>query len=262
MRTYLEYMKISFKTNFMYKTDYIAGIVNNILSIFVSVAIWQAIYKGSEAVYGIKLESLITYITLAFSLQSIFVMDEFFIEKKIRKGTIATDLLKPINFHLYVFSYMLGTVLFKVLVQLLPTIVIIAFWFGLLSPVSVLMAGYFFLSVMLGYLVLYHLNFIFWVSSFWFHATWGIITIKDSVVVILSGVVFPIWFMPDFLHNFLTYTPFESIFHIPLSIYLAKIDMGTIHFSLVKQCIWLCILYMFGTFLWKQGVKQVVIQGG
>lgn len=44
---------------------------------------------------------------------------------------------------------------------------------------------------------MYNLNFIVWISSFWFYWTFSLVTIKDAAVMILSGALLPLWFMPQ-----------------------------------------------------------------
>lgn len=261
MRTYVEIGRVSFKTNLTYKADYIIGLINNVLSISVAVAIWKAIY-GGHPVNEIELPGLITYIVLVVLLQTTFVMDDFYLEKKIRTGEITTDLLRPANLVLLIFSYMSGTSLFKLLVQFFPSLLLTLLFFDLLPPSSFITGLFFVVSMILGYLVLYSLNFVFWVFSFWFYMSWSVITIKDAFIFLFSGVAFPIWFMPEMLQSILSYTPFDSIFYAPLSIYLGRLSLAAMLMKLLKQFIWAVILYFIGNVLWRRGIRRLVIQGG
>jgi ABC-2 type transport system permease protein len=94
---------------------------------------------------------------------------------------------------------------------------------------------YFIISAIFGYLVLYNLNFIVWISSFWFYSTFIIITIKDAMIMILSGALVSIWFMPEWLFNIIKLTPFDSIYYTPLSIYLGQVPANEIINSIAKQ---------------------------
>jgi ABC-2 type transport system permease protein len=161
-----------------------------------------------------------------------------------------------------VFSYNLGTLTFKIIMQLVPVLIISYLLFDLLPPFSMEMMLYFILSTVLGYLVLYSLNFIVWVSTFWFFGTFSLVTIKDAAVLIFSGALVPLWFMPQWLVRFIKMTPFDSIFSTPIQIYLGLIPEELIIESILKQVIWGIVLFGIGHLLWKRGIKKLVVQGG
>lgn len=261
-RVYLEFAKKSFQNNIVYRMDYLAGVLNAIVMIFVNISIWKAIYEEEEALDGVQFKIVATYIVLSFLMQVVYMMDEYFIEGKVRSGLISSDLLKPINFNLYIFSYNLGTTCFRLLMQLAPALVLSIFLFNLLPPFSTAMFFYFFVSAVLGYLVLYNLNYIVWMSSFWFYWTFSLVTIKDAAVMIFSGALIPLWFMPQWLIDFIKLTPFDSIFYTPIRVYLGMLPQNEILESMARQGVWVIILFALGRLLWKAAAKKLVVQGG
>jgi ABC-2 type transport system permease protein len=262
MRAYVEFAKKAFQINITYRADYIAGVINAIVMIFVNSSIWKAIYEDEQTVDGVQFKILITYIVLAFLMQCIYGMEEYFIEAKVRSGSISLDLLKPISFSGYIFSYNVGILVFRVFMQLLPALLVSIILFRLLPPFSLPMLVCFFLSLLLGYLVLYNLNFIIWISSFWFYWSFSLVTIKDAAVMILSGALLPLWFMPQAMVDFINLTPFASIYYVPISIYLGQVPPEEIAIVLVKQLIWAGLLFIMGKLLWKIALKKLVVQGG
>jgi ABC-2 type transport system permease protein len=109
---------------------------------------------------------------------------------------------------------------------------------------------------------LYYLNQIFWSVSFWIHVTWSVITIKDALLMLFSGVLFPIWFMPQPVRSLMRYTPFESIYYLPISIYTGKLDACGVAQALLLQVLWGGGLYLLGRLLWNRGLQRISIQGG
>ncbi|OPX45871.1 hypothetical protein CLHUN_03440 [Ruminiclostridium hungatei] len=262
MRKYLEIAKKSFQNNIVYRIDYFAGVINTLLMIFVNIAIWKAIYEEEEVLGGVQFKVVMTYIILGFLMQSIFMMEEYLIESKITSGLISSDLLKPLSFRLNIFSYNIGTLAFRIIMQLTPALIVSIVLFKLLPPFNLQSGILFCISAILGYLVLYSINFIVWLSSFWFYWTFSIITIKDAVISIMSGALFPLWFLPEWLHTFTKLTPFESIYFVPISIYLGLLPYDEIIFGIVKQVIWLALLMIAGHVVWKMATKKLVVQGG
>ncbi|MDF2986930.1 MAG: ABC-type uncharacterized transport system, permease component [Eubacterium sp.] len=258
----MELAKKSFQNNLAYRIDYFAGLINTLLMIFVNIAIWKAIYEEEEVIEGVQLKIIITYIILGFLMQSVFAMDEYFIENKVRSGLICSDLMKPLSFRLYVFFYNLGATIFKIVMQLVPALIASLLLFRLLAPFSLQMGIYFVISFILGYFVLYSLNFLVWVSSFWFYWTFSLVTIKDALIMVLSGALVPLWFMPQWLFDFIKMTPFDSIYYIPIAIYLGQIPVNEILFNILKQFFWIFILTSIGHIVWKAATKKLVVQGG
>ena len=262
IRAYLEFAKKAFQNNIVYRFDYFVGVINTLVMIFVNISIWKAIYEEEEVLDGVQFRILMTYIVIGFLMQCIFTMDEYIIENKVKSGLISSDLLKPISFRVYIFSHNLGNTAFKLVMQLIPALIVSILLFQLLPPFSVAMGIYFAISAILGFLVLYCLNFIVWVSSFWFFWTFSLVTIKDAFVMIFSGALLPLWFMPQWLQDFIKLTPFDSIYFTPISIYLGQVPSEDIFMTIVRQVIWLGILFVIGQILWKSATKRLVVQGG
>lgn len=262
IRAYLEVVKKSFQNNIVYRVEYFAGVINTLVMIFVNIAIWKAIYEEEEVLGGVQFKIVMTYIALGFLMQCIFVMEDYFIEGKVTSGLISSDLLKPISFRAYVLSYNIGGTLFRIIMQLTPTLIVAIILFKLLPPFSFQMFAIFLISGMLGYLVLYCLNFIVWITSFWFYNTFSLVTIKDALVLLMSGALIPLWFMPQWLYDFIKLTPFDSIYFIPISIYLGQVPAGEIVFDLLKQVVWIMLLGTIGHFLWMAAKRKLVLQGG
>ncbi|WP_058304264.1 ABC transporter permease [Gorillibacterium timonense] len=261
-RAYLELAKKSFQNNLVYRAEYIAGVLNAIVMIFVNISIWRAIYEEEGALEGLQFKMMATYVVLSFLLQTLYVMDEYFIEVKVRSGLISSDLLKPISFRMFVFSNTLGTLVFRLLLQLSPALLLSIILFQMLPPFSVQMALYFAVSALLGFLVLYNLNFLVWISSFWFYWTFSLVTIKDAAVLIFSGALIPVWFMPEWLADFVQATPFASIYSTPIQIYLGMIPEDEIVTGMLRQLAWVLILGLAGIVLWHRASRKLSVQGG
>lgn len=244
-----------------YPSETLAGIVNTLLAIVASTAVWSAIYQA-EVVREISQTSLVTYITLMFVLRAAFEMDDFFVERRVRKGTIGLDLIRPLRFRLFLFSYMAGGAAFRCLVQLTPAMLLVMVWTGIRPPVSGTALALALTSAAVGYLVLFNLNFLVWVSSFWLHATWSLVTIKDALILVLSGVAFPLWFMPDAMRSVVELTPFVAIMHTPVAIYLGKLGGGDAFGAILLQTGWAVALHLLGRLAYARGVRRIVVQGG
>ncbi|HYH02308.1 MAG TPA: ABC-2 family transporter protein [Bacillota bacterium] len=262
MRAYVEFARKSFQNNLVYRVDYLVGVLNTVISIFVYIAVWKAIYGTRAEIGGISFRMVATNFVLGLGIANLFNFDYKIISQKVKDGTIAMDLLKPVDFNGYILAKTIGNVCFNTLVQFLPALILAVIFIGILPPHSWLALGWFGLSLIFSFLLLYHLNYIISIASFWFYNIWSLATLKDVVVSILSGTLIPMWFMPEALAGLIKLTPFDSLFFVPVSIYLGRITAGGLLWALGKQLIWCSVLFGFSQLLWKAATKRLIVEGG
>ena len=203
-----------------------------------------------------------TNFVISLGLSSAFEYNEMFLQDKVHNGSITNEFLKPVNFIFRLLSENVGEGIFKMVFHFLPALLLTLLYTDLCPPKSI---GHFVImlcSVALGYLILWLISFIVQTWCFWLFSVWGIITIKNVFVKILSGTLLPLWFMPPFLRKIIAFTPFESIYFTPVQIYLGEIDGAQLLSKVGIQILWIVILWIIANAFWSRGVKKLVVQGG
>ena len=262
MLTYLQFSVIKFRNNMAYRFEYLMGILNTLLNFLVYWCIYKALYAGAAEVDGITFSMVATNFIISLGLTNAFSKNEMFLHDKIKQGTIANELLKPVNFRMRMMFEDMGDGFFKVVFNFLPAVIISLLFTQLQPPAGVLNLILCLISTVLGYLVLWNISFIIQTWSFWLFSVWGIVTVKNAVINILSGALLPLWFMPQPVLDFIKFTPFDSIFFTPVQLYLGQLNGADILFNFARQIIWIVILYFIGDIFWKRGLKKLVVQGG
>lgn len=262
MNTYIQFAVIKFRNKMAYRFDYLLGILNTLLSFVVYWSIYKALYDGASAVDGVTFSMVTTNFIISLGLSSAFSKNEMFLQDKIKQGTIANELLKPVNFKLRMLFEDIGEGAFSVVFNFLPTVVIAAFFAQLSAPSSAVNIFLCLISVVLGYIVLWQISFIVQSWSFWLFSVWGLVTIKNVIINILAGAYIPMWFMPDWLKNAIRFTPFDSIYFTPVQLYLGELQGWEILINFARQILWIVILYGIGELCWRKGIKRLVVQGG
>lgn len=259
---YLAYAKKNFINNSVFRFDLIMGIFNTCLQIFIFWCIYIALYGGKEEVGGVNLAMVTTNFILSLGLSSAYSIDEYYLPHRIGTGVICNELLKPVNFKGIMLAEDFGNISFKLLFRFLPALIIAAITIGILKPVSKTAFLCFIISAVLGFFILWSISFVVQTSSFWLINIWSLTTIKNVFVNVFSGSMLPLWFMPDWMHGVIDYTPFSSIYFTPVQIYLGEISGRDILISYTKQGIWIFILFCLGEVLWQKGIRKLVVQGG
>ena len=262
MRTYIEFALKKFQNKMAYRLEFFMGILNTVITIVVYLCIYKALYGNMQEVDGITFSMVATHFVISLGLSGAFEYNEMFLQDKVHDGSITNEFLKPVNFIFRLLAENMGEGLFKVSFNFFPAVIITLFYVDLCPPASVHNFIFMLISVILGYLILWIIGFIVQTWSFWLFSVWGIMTIKNVIVKIMSGTLLPLWFMPKVVKKVISFTPFESIYFTPIQIYLGEINGIELFEKMLIQIIWIGILGIIAGAFWKKGVKKLVVQGG
>lgn len=262
MSVYFAYIKIAFLNKCTYRVECLLGILSTCLQIFISCAIWKVLYGTNQNINDITYSMVVTNFVLSQGLSKAFSVNDFAIQQKINDGTICNEFLKPVDYIISILATNLGEILFNLIVFFLPTVLITSIFIGILPPSGLINSLLFLLSIILGFIILWLISSIVQMSSFWIINVWSISTIKNVIIGVLSGSLLPLWFMPESVLQIINYTPFDSIYFIPIEIYLGTISLYEIMGCYVRQVIWIIILYSLSRIMWEFGKKRLVVQGG
>lgn len=259
---YLAFAKKSFLGRSAYRFHHFMGIFDTILRIFIFWEIYRALYGGRSEVDGITFTMVTTNFILSMGLDAVFFVDDYYLPGRIQSGSIATELLLPVSVHGRMLANNLGNALFQLIFHFVPAVTVCVFCIGILAPAGPLALFLFLLSALLGYGVLWTISFAAQMFSFWLINVWSIMTIKNSLIKVLSGSMIPLWFMPDRVQGIIRFTPFSAIYFMPVQIYLGRMSLAEILRSFLMQMFWIAVLFFVGMLLWKKGQKKLVVQGG
>ena len=104
-----EIIKLNIKLNLAYAINAWGAFIITLFQIFVFYYIWMAIYKFDSVINGISKDQIITYIVLSRIIYTQITWG--FIPKigrTIHTGAIIMDLLKPMDFQLFMFYERIG----------------------------------------------------------------------------------------------------------------------------------------------------------
>src|SRR5512142_3022177 len=116
LRPYIEFAKKAFAREATYRMEVFTEVGSLLVRVYLLRSLWTALYAQNVAPMNLPLHSMITYATVALLMSLILEVDGTrLIREKLREGTIATDLMKPISVPLYFFSDGVGQTLLHAL---------------------------------------------------------------------------------------------------------------------------------------------------
>lgn len=258
---YIEFAKKSFAQAATYRAEVYTEIGSLVLRVYLVRSLWTALYRQNAAPAHLPLHGMITYATIALLMSLVLEVDGTRqIREKLREGTIATDLMKPIVVPFYFFADGLGRTglyAFTVIPSLLFAL--------LLVHIDVPNAGVFLafaFSFALGYIVNFFLNFLMNCVAFWTLETFGIQLIVRWVSDLLSGQIIPLIFFPGLLGRVVFALPFAAIYSTPLLIYVGIISPSQYAQYFGIQILWAALFGGLSYIMWQAASRRIVVQGG
>ncbi len=258
---YVEFGRKAFAREATYRVEVFTGVGAFFLRVYLLRSLWTALYAQNAAPAGIPLHSMITYATVALLMSLVLEVDGTrLIQTKLREGTIATDLMKPIVLPLYFFSDGFGQTAFAAL-TILPALALALLLVRIDVPGPAAL-GTFAASFVLGYVVNFLLNFLMNSVAFWTLEIQAIQMMIRWASDLLSGQILPLAFFPGPLGAVVRDLPFAAIYSTPLQIYIGELPPAQWGAALETQALWLLFFAVAATLVWRSAERHVVVQGG
>jgi ABC-2 type transport system permease protein len=243
-------------------------VLGGLMQTFVSYYLWKAIFLNSPnaSLAGFNVQNMIVYVFMT-TVTTRFVSSDAdrTVGLEVKDGSIAMNLIKPINYQVRILFDSLGGVIYNFIFVGLPI------WIGLLAvrffscgelPPDIGTILLYLLSMLLSFTILFLFNFSFGLLTFYVTNLWGFRNLKNTLIAFLSGQLIPIAFFPKAVQNVLSFFPFSSMNYTPVMIYLKKFNQAQIFQALGVQVIWILILILITNLMWKWAINRLTILGG
>lgn len=246
-----------------YRTSYVITFLANSINLLAIYFLWQGIYSGRDIVGGYSWDQMKTYLLVTFLANSVLSWySETSISGKILDGSVAVDLLKPIDFQSARFAETLGSSLLEGGMSTVMLVLFATFLTGVTFPQSALVYLLFALSLLGAILVKFGVVYLAALLCFWSTGSMGIVWTRIALTNLLSGALVPLAFFPDWLERLALFLPFQSIIHTPTMIFLEQADTWESLSLIGLQFFWGIVLWIAGKGMWNWAVRQVTIHGG
>jgi ABC-2 type transport system permease protein len=263
IKKYLILTSQSLQMAMAYRGRLFLSLLSGLIQVLVLYYIWKVVFTRQVEIHGFTLSSMVTYIFISYAVRNLYSFyTETAISRTIRDGSVALELIKPLNYQLARFFESLGSVLVE---GLLTGALVLVLGFGLFritAPPNLAAGGLFVISLGLSLLVNFALSYMVGLVSFWTTSLFGIINSKRFIMDFFSGGLVPLTFFPGWLQGVTLALPFYSVVHVPVSIYLGRLAGEEAYDAILQQAIWAAVLWGLGHLMWAQASKKITIYGG
>lgn len=230
-----------------YRSHMAATILIGPVCFLVQYFIWNAIYAERDTLNGFSLDrmlayygvmSVITYLTFDFA--------DWNLQMLVRTGRFVTFVLRPVSHRFYALAQKIGHRTLGFFFEFLPVFLIFLFVFRIdLMPASF---GWALLSVLLGFLMTFLVNYCIGLTAFWLTNAAGVRRMFLLVRDLTAGVFLPLTFFPEAVQKVLFVLPFQFMQYVPVRVWLGEYELAGISLS-VPQIVGLqalAVLVMWG----------------
>lgn len=267
MKAYLAIFKTKFQLYLQYRAAAFAGLFTQFFFGLVKVMVFIAFFASTKNLnIPMSLAETISYTWIAQGFVRLIPWDgDKEVLMQIRDGSIAYELLRPMNLYNQWFAKAIALRSAPPILRAVPLYAILIFVpapYGLNLPVS-LEAFFGFLFTSLGaVLISAGLTNIINIISLWTISGEGIARLIPSFVIIFSGLSVPLVFFPEQYRMLIKLLPFSGLIDIPVRVYLGKIVGMDIFYAFLFQVAWTIILIGIGKYLIRNRINKLIVQGG
>ncbi len=268
IRIYLPFATNELKRNLAYKGAFYLWIFISLFSSFISYFLWKAVYGSSAnaTLGGLTQNEMIVYIFMVYvtsSMTMITISD--WVSDDVVKGTVAMQLIKPIDYRMSLIAKAVGVMIYRFLA---PGVFV---WIGLevykvcvlkMEMISIQTFLFYILSCIMSFLISVLFDFCFGMVAFFTTYIFGMLMAKEAILSFLCGQLIPLSFFPESIQRIFDFLPFSSMVYTPVMVYLGKYTGTDLLIVLLKQALWVVILYAFGSLIWKKVTKRLIVLGG
>ena len=263
MKIFWSFARQNFHATAIYQLDFWLRVASTPILMYGMRWLWITLYTQRPGAFGISLQQMVTYAVLGMAIENLFYTGpQFYMAQQVRSGAIDGDLLKPLDFHFHMLARSTGEMLFRVIVIAIPAMLLGIFLFDLQLPTTLPSVFLFVVTLLLGYLVNFHLDFLLGAIGLVTLEVHTIAWVFGAMTRFFSGQFVPLWLFPGLLGKVADILPFRSIFFTPLSIYTGVLSGGAMAQAIGLQVLWLVILLIISRWLWERVQLRIVSQGG
>jgi ABC-2 type transport system permease protein len=263
-RTYLEFARKAFQKKMQYRVANLAGLFTNFFFAAVRIFVFTAFYEAQTEPQPLNLNEVVTYVCLTQAF--LMVMPLFWgrneITEAIKDGSVALQLVKPVDFQGYWFADEIGKAIYYVMMRAIPTFVLAKMLFNMWIPLDLTIILPFVVSMGLAIVMTAVINIAVFATVFWTLDATGIQGFGSTIVIFFSGFLVPIALWPEWLQQVAGWMPFEGVVHLPFSIYLGKLTGAAVWVVFGKQLFWVLVFIGLGRLILHRGFARLVVQGG
>lgn len=247
-----------------YRAAALGGLIANATFGFLKASILvAAVRAGSGAAAGYDVAAITAYTWLSQALLgSVNLHGRSDLADRVKDGSIAVELLRPVDLQTAGAAQEVGRALFALLPRGVPLVLLGVLVGGMRLPLDPLTIGLGLVSVLAGTTLSYLAVYLVAVAGFWTVETRGLQRAYMIVSGFLAGLFVPVALFPGWLRAIALATPFPSMLQTPIDVLSGHVDGAAAARLVLVQAAWIAGVLLVGRILTAAGRRRLEVQGG
>lgn len=241
----------------------ISTVLQQIVRVLLVVAIYRTAYRFSGN-HALDFTNAMWTIGLCFAfflnlgVRNIYIP----VEREIKDGTVEAGLIKPLDWRLSKFMYLLGKngVEFLVQIVVLPVVLLIAVGPPSFAHLTPLIAAVFLPFFVMSIITAASLFMMVGLATFWLNDAKSVFRIVDKMGLIFCGTFVPLALLPDAVQAIARFSPF-GIYAAPTRIFDPTI-IPVLWPTFLAGLFWTAVMLGLCHLMWQRATQRIEVNGG
>ena len=263
MRAYLSAFRMRRRLEVQYRGAVLGGIVCQAFFGLVLIAVYRALYAGKPQ--SMPFSHIASYVWLQQAFFRMLLSSDPDLQDKIRTGSIAYDLCRPLNLYGFYYVRIAAQKLTGSLLRGTPMLVfalLLPEGLGLSLPASPAALVWALAGLMLGLLCVCAMENITMGFTMRTLDSRGMQAMLNLLMMICCGNILPLTLFPDSWQRVITLLPYAQMLDMPIRLYTGDAPVTGAPRILLIQICWTAALSGLGIFFWNRNQRRIEIQGG
>ena len=237
-----------------YRLNYLFTYVLHVTKLLIYLAVWHLIFTDRKEILHYNWSDIASYYALStIVLLLLFPTHMFELQPLIRKGTLNSILIKPINIEANIFAKFLASKLPTLLIMSVLTYLI----FQLLS-IKIHLSISIFTSILLflSFFLAFYFGLFVSVLAFWLIEMWPIRRIFQGCMALLGGAIAPLDLLPNYVASIAMFTPFPYFGYFNVKALQGTLSISELQMHCLIVIAWILLFAFIFKLLWKIGLKK------
>lgn len=263
MKKYLSIYKMTFLESIQYISNILFGFIAYIVTIYIFLCLWKYLYQDpSSLIEGYSITQMIWYVLVTecmwYGNRNRTLTEQ--ICNDIKSGSIAYNLNKPYNYLSFIVFKHFGDITFKFICYAVMSVILGLIFVGPIDGFFIQNIPFIIISVVLGSIINSLIRITISLFSFWVEDTTPFQWIYDKIILVI-GTLFPVELFPKILQPIMKCTPIFVVNYGPAKLF---VDFSFSMFTqvLLAQIIYIVVVILIATIIYRKGVKRLNVNGG
>lgn len=263
IRRYIGFARCATTRRISYRGALFVSFFSNGIGAAVKLMLWFFLFTQQTIINGYTWPEMAAYLLIVLLSDAMLSYStERTMSERVLDGSIATDLIKPMNIQDMCLFEALGASLIETLLAL-PIIIALAAILGCFSVIGGwVQVALFVLSLPLAFMVKFALAYIAGLMCFYTSNGYGVIYLRQVITDIFSGALIPLSFYPAWFQTLSSFLPFQAAVYLPAQIFLGRISGMEVARAFGIQLFWAVALWILGKLLFRFAMRKITIHGG